>query len=186
MTPAFKVLVETVDYDGSQLASLFAYRTAGLLGDSVVAFRGACRVTVESMVDVEDLCAGNRIESPSMVHFIAEQFGAALELTVWRQRVFARLARDLLAERSGAAVRAAGDDLFIGSRKASISVATVSPVSGLFHFALNIETAGVPVPAIGLRELGVEWRPFAETLMERWVSEVEDVRQAAAKVRWVR
>ncbi len=181
-----KVLPADLDYDGSQLSSLFAQRTAGIVGDSLVAFRGACRVAREHMVDLEDLRAGAEIYSPRMVHFIAEHFAEPLPAMVLRQRLFARLAADLLAERSGRTFRVAGDDLFLEARKASVSVATVSPVSGLFHFAVNIETAGVPVPAIGLDELGVEWQSFARELLERYRAEDADLRRAAAKVRWVR
>lgn len=185
MTLSIKLLEQDVDYDGTQLHSLFAYRTAGVLGPSVVAFRGACAVTKESMVDVEDVRAGSRIESPSMLHFIAEEFGSALEPMVLRQRLFAHLAGEMLAQRGSVEVSVRGDDVYCGERKASISVATVSPVSGLFHFALNLRTEGVPVPAIGLEECGVPWRPFALDLMARYRDEIDDVRAAAAKVRWV-
>jgi len=185
MTPSIQVLSEPLDYDGSQLTSLFGYEQTGISGDLVIAFCGACEVGEETMVDVEDLVAGHRIYSPEMAHFLAEAFGESLEKMVLRQRLFARLAADLLRERSGSRVVVRGDDLFIDRRKASISVATVSPISALFHFALNIETEGVPVPAIGLRELGVEWRPFANELLELYCAECADIRHATTKVRWV-
>lgn len=181
-----KLLQEVVDYNGSQLCSLYAYRTARIVGDSVIAFRGACDVEDDSMVDLEDRLAGATIASSAMVHFLAEHFGEDLLRTVLRQRMFARLAADLLAERCGRTVRVAGDDLFVGQRKASISVATVSPVSGLFHFAINLSTDRVPVPAIGLDELGVEWMSYATDLLDRYRDETTDISQAAAKVRWVR
>lgn len=181
-----KLLQEVVDYDGSQLCAQYAYRTARIVGDSVIAFHGACDVEDDSMVDLEDRLAGAAIASSSMVHFLAEHFGEDLVRTVLRQRMFARLAADLLRERCGRAVRVAGDDLFVDQRKASISVATVSPVSGLFHFAINLRTDRVPVPAIGLEELGVEWTSFATDLLARYRDEVADIGQAAAKVRWVR
>lgn len=185
MTIQVKVLDQVVDYDGSQLSSLFAYRTAGVVGDSVVAFRGACEVRNDAMVDVEDLRAGAAIRSPDMIHFLAEQFGVRLpEMVLW-QRLFARLAGETLAEQAGVPVRVDGDDVFVADRKASISVATVSPVSGLFHFAFNIRTEGVPVKAIGLGELRVEWASLAEMLLARYQAELEDVRFAASKVRWV-
>ena len=186
MIPKIKLLDQPLDYDGSQLASLFGYRRTGISDDLVIAFRGACQVTAETMVDVEDLIQGATIYSPSMLHFLAEAFGEPLEKMVLRQRLFGRLAADLLEERSGAGVLVRGDDLYIGERKASISVATASPVSALFHFALNIETEAVPVPAIGLSELGVEWQPFATELLERYRDECADIRHAASKVRWVK
>ena len=181
-----KLLDDVVDYDGSQLASLFIYRTAGIEGDAVVAFRGACDVEDDEMVDVEDRLAGHAIVSPSMGHFLAERFDEDLVRTVLRQRLFARLAADLLRERSERDVAVRGDDVMVGERKASISVATVSPVSGLFHFGINLRTDGVPVPAIGLEELGVEWESYASDLLETYRDESDDIQRAAAKVRWVR
>lgn len=186
MTIATHIIDERLDYDGSQLRSQFAYRTAGIAGDSVVAFRGSCRVTKETMVDVEDLVDGARIEADDMLHFVAEEFGTPLEPMVLEQRLFGRLAADLVAERSGAPVRVSGDDLFVGEGKLSISVATVSPVSALFHFGLNLQRAGTPVETAALGDLGVEWRPFCEELLERWTAERADVAFAATKVRWVR
>ncbi|MFH0947056.1 MAG: DUF366 family protein [Planctomycetota bacterium] len=186
MTIRVKLLDEAVDYDGSQLASLFGYRRTGISGDLVLAFVGACRVPFETMVDLEDVLQGAAIFSPRMLHFLAEAFAERLEPMVLRQRLFGRLAAELLAERSGRSVVVKGDDLFVEDRKASISVATVSPISALFHFALNLETDGVPVPAIGLTELGVDWKPFATALLDRYQAECTDIRHAATKVRWVR
>ncbi len=186
MTVSTHVLDAPLDYDGSQLASLFAYRTCGIAGDSAVAFRGACRVTDETMVDVEDRRAGARIAADDMLHVVAEAFDERLPAMVLRQRLFGRLAADLVAERSGTPVRVAGDDLFVGDGKLSISVATASPVSALFHFGLNLSNDGTPVETAALGDLGVEWRPFADELLARWAAECADVRFAAAKVRWVR
>ncbi len=188
MTVATKFLESEIAYDGSQLASLFAHRTAGIAGDSIVAFLGACSVKIEHMVDAEDRRAGATIYSPRMLHFIAEHFGERLEPMVWRQRLFARLAGDRLAAAAKRAVSVRGDDLYLdqrGEKKASISVATVSPSSGLFHFAINVKTEGVPVPAIGLDELGVAPRPFADDLLAAYSRECDDVKLAAATVRWV-
>ena len=41
----------------------------------------------------------------------------------------------------------AGDDLYVGDRKLSISIAAPSPTSALIHFALNIDPTGAPVRA---------------------------------------
>lgn len=185
MTLATTFLDQNLDYDGSQLHSLFAYRTAGVAGDSIVAFRGACAVTVDSMVDVEDLRNGETIQARSMLHFIAEHFEATLTPMVLRQRLFARMVGAELQASGVAGVSVVGDDVFVGARKASISIATVSPVSGLFHFAINIDPAGAPVPAIGLRELGLDERRFAERMLAAYRDEMADVAHAAAKVRWV-
>jgi len=180
-----KMLSESIDYDGTQLRSLFGYCTAGIQGDSAIAFEGRCDVATGDLVDLEDQRAGANIFSPWMLHVIAEHFGADLESMVLRQRLFGRLCADLLSERAGRAVRVDGDDLFVEERKATVSIATVSPVSALFHFGLNVRTEGAPVPAIGLEELGVTVSSFAEELLQRYAAEMNGVRQATCKVRWV-
>ncbi len=188
MTLATVFFEKELAYDGSQLSSLFCHRTAGVAGDSLIAFVGPCSVKLDHMVDAEDRRAGATIYSPRMLHFIAEHFGARLEPMVWRQRLFARLVAERLALAARTSVAVRGDDLYLdrgGEKKASISVATVSPVSGLFHFAINVRTEGAPVPAIGLDELGVQVRPFADDVLEAYRRECDDVRLAAATVRWV-
>jgi hypothetical protein len=180
------LLSESIDYDGSQLGSLFGFRTTGIVGDAAVAFLGGCDVRGEALVDLEDRRAGATIISPLMLHVIVEHFGERLESMVLRQRLFARLAADLLRERCGREVAVDGDDLFVAGKKASVSIATVSPVSALFHFGINVRTEGAPVPAIGLAELGVDAPPFARALLDRYAAETADVAHAAAKVRWVR
>ncbi|NQV69853.1 MAG: DUF366 family protein, partial [Pseudohongiella sp.] len=51
-----KLLPETIDYTGTQLSSLWAYKTAGLQGDSIVSFIGKADVS-EHLVDLEDVKA---------------------------------------------------------------------------------------------------------------------------------
>lgn len=185
MTTTTRLLDGELAYDGSQLRSHFGYDHLGVAGDSVVAFLGACDVSKETMVDREDLRAGEIIRARSMLHFIAEAFGERLPGMVYRQRLFARIVGDLLAAACGRKVLVTGDDLFVDDRKASISVATVSPVSGVFHFALDIDPTGAPVPAIGLDELGVEPRAFARRVLAAWSAEEDSIAAAAVKVRWV-
>lgn len=144
-------LDETITYTGAQLRSLWAFRTCGLQGDSIVAFCGPCDVSEEHMVDEADRRAGQRIYSPWMLHFIVEHFDCDLERAVLRQRLLVALTGDLINSRLGRlAVRREGDDLFAADRKLSVSIATLSPVSALIHLGLNVRTEGVPVPAVGL------------------------------------
>jgi hypothetical protein len=185
MTIQTSILERDVDYDGSQLRSLFAFDVAGVAGDSLVAFRGACDVLPQHVVDREDLLLGHGIKARSMLHFIAEHFEEGLSKMVLRQRLFARIAGAELARACGRPVDVAGDDLFLAGRKASVSIATVSPVSGVFHFAIDLDPHGAPVPAVGLDELGVEWRPFAQRLLDLYRDECEGMARAVSKVRWV-
>ena len=172
-------------YDGRQLRSHFALDTFGIVGDSAVAFVGPCRVELTEMVDLVDVRAGAFIASPRMVHFLVEHFGVTLVEMVLRQRLLARLAADELREKGVADLVVRGNDLYADGRKASVCVATRSPVSCLIHLGVNVRTEGTPVPAFGLAERGLEAEPFARALLSRYARESADVDHAAAKVRGV-
>lgn len=182
-----------IDYDGSQLASHFAYKSASLVGDSIVAFVGACDVRPEFMVDVADLASGCEIASRQMVHFIVEHFDADLERAVLRQRLLVSILQQavnmrLRESKSDSFVRREGDDLFVGDRKLTVSVATASPVSCLIHLGVNIDATGAPVAAIGLSDLLPRERlePLAADAMVRYAAECEDIREARSLVRGVK
>jgi hypothetical protein len=171
-------------YDGSQLRAHWILREAGLCGDALVAFRAPCRVTRAEMADLADL-DGPGIAGDDMVHFVWEAFDEApLSAAVVRQRLFACICREAL-EALGAAqpIRRDGDDLYVADRKLSISIATRSPVSTLIHFAVNVTTAGTPVPTASLADLGVDPRAFADEVLARAAVEHEGILAARAKVR---
>lgn len=180
-------------YDGTQLRSLFAYLEHGILGDSVVAWIGSCDVSFEHMVDGEDLRDESAIRGSEMLHLIVEKFDANLAEMVALQRLVSAIAKDLIEARktSSAAVslRREGDDLYFdqgdGEGKLSISIATVSPVSGLVHFALNISNQGTPVKTASLADLGIEPKAFANELLARISEEFKSIWQATRKVKWV-
>jgi hypothetical protein len=181
-------------YDGSQLRSLFAYMTAGLLGPSIVSWRGPCDVSFAHMVDGEDRRANAEIAGSDMLHFIVEIFGVQLETAVVYQRLLATKAADLLGEKlidqelaEQWSIRREGDDLFLGEGKLSISIATASPTSALIHFALNCSNEGTPADVVtaALDEIGVEPEGFARELMRRFASERESILEATMKVRSV-
>ena len=173
---------ERIDYDGAQIHSLWAYRTFGLQGDSIVSFEGACSVPFENMVDLEDLRAKARIAGPHMLHLIVEHFDLDLEKAVLRQRLLVSLAKDALP----AGIRRDGDDLFAGTGKLSISIATLTPVSSKIHFAVNVVRAtdvGVETAALG--DLGVDPAAFARDLLARYAAEAAGVLDARTRVRGV-
>ncbi len=176
-------------YDGTQLRSLWAFRRYNLQGDSIVSFRGPCRVELDNLVDIQDAMNGAFIYSPDMMHFIVEHFDCDLEKAVYRQRLLVSLARDVLADTVDRAIVRVGDDLFVEKRKLSVSIATVSPVSTLIHTGLNINAEGAPVPAIGLTELGFADGDAAFDLAHRisreYANEVQDIFMARCKVRGV-
>jgi hypothetical protein len=178
---------ENLHYDGSQLRPLFAYLQFGILGDSIISWRGSCDVTPESMVDGEDLNQGAKIASEEMLHFIIEVFDRELATGVLIQRIFAAIAKDILHEispRLGEEILVReGDDLYWGDRKLSISVASRSAVSTMIHFALNITNLGTPVKTCCLEDLQVDPISFAEQIMEAFSQEWQSVLKATRKVR---
>lgn len=174
-----------LDYDGSQLAPLFAYRTTGVLGPSCIAFRGACDVLNEKMVDLEDLRAQAEIRGSEMVHFIVEVFDHDLFGAVSFQRLIADLAKTTIFELSSGRIhlRREGDDLYLDKRKLSISIATASPVSQMIHFAVNITNEGTPVLTCALNDFNIQPEVFGRTLMAKIMHEFNSIVEATQKVR---
>ena len=171
-----------VDYDGTQIHSLWAYRTYGVQGDSIVAFQGGCEIPFTNMVDLEDVRAKSRIASPLMLHFIAEHFDLDLEKAVLRQRLLAAIVRDEL----GGEVRRDGDDLFLGPGKLSISIATLTPVSSKIHFGINIERElHVNVETRGLKDLGVDAADLAVRVLAQYAAQIAGIHDARTRVRGV-
>jgi hypothetical protein len=176
------VVAGRLDYDGTQIHSLWAYRAFGVQGDSLVAFRGACEIPFANMVDLEDVRAKSRIASPSMLHFIGEHFDRDLEKAVLRQRLLAAIVRDEL----GGEVRRDGDDLFLGPGKLSISIATLTPVSSKIHFGINIERAlDVGVETRALSDLRVDADDLARRVLAQYASQIEGIHDARTRVRGV-
>ena len=176
---------DNIAYTGAQLRSLWIYRTFGLQGDAIVAFVGPCDVKLSEMVDQADVIAGDSIYSEKMLHFIAEHFEMDLEKTILRQRLLVALARDLLAELSGALIVRDGDDLMDGDRKLSVSIATLTRVSSIIHFGINISSRNTPVPTKGLDDYGIDPTAFAQKLLDRYQAECDSIRLARCKVKGV-
>lgn len=186
-----KFLNSTEKYDGAQLISLRNYLEHGLLGDSVVAWIGACDVSFEHMVDGEDLLQNARIAGAQMLHFIVEKFDISLFAAVGLQRLFAAIVMQQLRLVSTNRALAQtmvrqGDDLYCDERKLSISIATQSPVSSLIHFAVNVNNVDTPVATLALEDLGVDPKVFAQDVMTQFCQEVTSIHEATCKVRWVK
>ncbi|MEW6541307.1 MAG: DUF366 family protein [Bacillota bacterium] len=184
----FLVHKQVLEYDGSQLSSLWALRGFNLQGDSIVTFRGPCRVDLDALVDIRDRLDRAPIYSPDMLHFIVEHFDLDLEKTVCRQRLLMVIVKDLVGEMTGVSLRRLGDDLWAGNRKLSVSIATLTPVSTMIHAGLNVDTTGVPVPAVGLGELGLDedsiWS-LAQRTSYGYADEMRSCILARCKVRGV-
>jgi hypothetical protein len=179
-------LDERIDYTGAELRSHFVRERSGIEGDGLVAFTGACRVSGGRLVDLEDAERGDFIEARLMLHFIGEHFQRPLTEVSVRLLLFSSIVAERLSELAPhVRVSRRGDDLFIGERKLSVAICTVSPVSALFHFGVNVDPAGSPVPAVGLAELGVGAAELAERVLAAYARECESIERAIRKVRGV-
>lgn len=174
-------------YDGTALRSHWIYDTTGILGDAVVAYAGKADVKLDHMLDKEDVRSQSPIYSEFMLHFIIEHFDHDLEKMILRQRLFITLLQEELHDvvLPDERVIRRGNDLFIDHEKLSVSIATVSPVSGLIHTGVNIISRNTPVPTRGLEDLEVAPKSFAWSVMNRYVEEMAGVKKARAKVRGV-
>ncbi len=184
MALSVRLLPGTHPYDGSPLSGHWAYRLHGVAGDSLLAFEGPCEVQVEALADLEDARAGAFIRSRRMLHFVLELFGPPLEEAVARQWLMAAtLAAALNARLGRAEVRRDGNDLWLGRRKLSVSIAAPTGVSVKVHLGVNIDAAGAPVAAAGLKDLGIPSRALARELLQRFQDDHQRMARARAKVR---
>lgn len=179
-----KFLAGTHAYDGSPLSGHWAYRTHGIQGDSLLAFEGPCEVTVEALADLEDARRKAFIRSARMLHFVLELFGPDLEQAVARQWLMASTAADEINRRlKRPAVERDGNDLWVGKRKLSVSIAAPTGASVKVHLGLNVDPAGAPVPAVGLGELKLPARHLGLALLERFADDHQRMRKSRSKVR---
>ncbi|MEK6977089.1 MAG: DUF366 family protein [Candidatus Hydrothermarchaeota archaeon] len=170
---------ERIDYDGSQIASLWAFAAFGVQEDTIVGFRGGCAIGPEHMVDLEDLKKGEEIKSVDMVHFIVEHFDSTdLRLAYHRQRLLVSIAREVL-EAQGASVERKGDDLFSEGKKLSVSIATVSPVSQKIHLGMNVRSEEY----MSLSRIGARPEEVIQEVCSRYRAELEDIEKAMRKSR---
>lgn len=177
-------------YDGRQLGSLWAYLNHGLLGNSIVSWKGPCHVDFTHMVDGEDLREQARIEGGEMLHFVIELFDRDLFAGVTVQRLMAAISKDYIEknaailQKGSTRLERQGDDIYFGKKKLSISIATKSPVSTMVHFAMNVTNQGTPVETCALSDdFGLDAEKCANDLMSLLASEVESCLQATRKVR---
>ncbi|MCK4776815.1 MAG: DUF366 family protein, partial [Actinomycetia bacterium] len=144
----------------------------------------------EFMVDLEDFRNNETIFSNDMLHFIIEIDERDLEKTVLRQRIVISIIKETIEIlNENLRIKREGDDLFIlkknGHKKITVSVATLSPASSLIHVGINISSEGIPVPAIGLEEIGVDYKKVAGIVLEKIKKEFIDVESSTLKVKLV-
>lgn len=181
----YKFIEDKITYTGRELSSHWAYKNFNLRGNSLAAFIGPARVK-EHLVDIAD-CKKNRdIRSSLMLHFISEYFDLDLEKTILRQRLFINLlAQEINRVSKKYIVECRGDDLYVKDKKLSVAIATLTPVSCIFHVGLNIISSGAPIKAIGLRDLSISPKPLANRIFKLYAHELENITTARAKVKGV-
>jgi hypothetical protein len=190
-------------YDGSQLRSLYLRDTFCLEGDAIAAFVAPCDVRPSGhMLDREDVETDSVITADNMLHFICEIFDQVpmMETAVLRQRLFARCVYAHLADRDRELVGyIMGDDIYLGPdwRKLTVSIATITPVSTLFHFGMNISPGGQPedvlcshfsdlIPAYSSKSVTRHLLDFVQTVLVDYTNELESIwRASSGKVMYV-
>ena len=177
-----KFIEKQIHYNGSELKPLYSYVNHQVHGDSIVSFIGSCDVILEHMVDAEDFVVKAQIKSDKMLHFIIEIFGQTLMTGVALQRLFAPIVQNFLLEKDHT-LRRSGDDLYLNDKKLSVSIASISPVSVMIHFGINVGNEGTPVATCALNDFGIEPSPFAIEIMKRFTCEYESIQAATQKVR---
>jgi hypothetical protein len=121
-----------------------------------------------------------------MLHFLAEHFQQPLREGNVRLRLFASIVKETLEEMApGIAVKRDGDDLYVNGRKLTVAICTVSALSTLFHYGININPAGAPVAAVGLKKFDIDPKRFGAAVLDRYERECESLERAIRKVRGV-
>lgn len=186
-----KLITKKIKYDGSQLKPLYAYENYGLLGNSIVAWQGACDVTLDHMVDLEDKIVNAKICGDEMLHFIIEIFNDSLLSAVAIQRLFASIVQTeiykLNKNLNPKNFIRKGDDLYFVKNnkkfKLSISIASKSSVSIQIHFALNVANDGTPVPTSSLSQFKIKPAALSKSILASFVYEFDTILEATQKVR---
>lgn len=186
-----KLIKKKFTYTGGQLRPHFAYENYGLLGNSIVAWQGACDISFDKMVDWEDVLEQSPIFGDLMLHFIVEVFGQNLFSAVVLQRLLSSIVKDELEKRilnkkvlkNSIRLIRDGDDIFWGEKKVSISIASISPVSTQIHFAVNVTNDNTPVKTAALSDFGIGAVDLAESVLKTFSREFVSIEQATQKVK---
>lgn len=179
---------EEIKYTGIQLAPHWIYKNYNIMGNAIVSFIGECEVKLDHMVDIEDVINNEPIYSKKMLSFIEENFDSSLEQMVYKQRLLVTITKELIEKKSPSVkITRSGDDLYIGEKKLSVSIATKSITSTLIHFGLNIDAEGAPIDAADLvKDVKIaNIKEFAQELLTLYKEETKDISLAACKVRGV-
>jgi hypothetical protein len=118
-----------------------------------------------------------------MLHVLLELFDCSLLAAVGVQRLFIDHLRQALEGLGVAGLRRAGDDLYDGIYKLSVSIAAPATTSCLIHVGLNISSRNTPVPTRGLDDYGVSAREVIDCAVPAFTAEFLSMQNACYKVR---
>ena len=194
MTITHKHVDEIFEYDGSQINPSWAFQEFEIYGSSIVTWIGPVNITTDNLKDFADV--GLEIKSNNMVNFICEFFDQQppnMRVAYLRQRLLVMIFREILAE-YGIITKREGDDIFVCSRKLSISIASISLSSSKIHFALNLEDKGTPddVDTIGLYDIKVNNQQIFDEdnlldlineTVNRFINELETIENDISKTK---
>ena len=173
---------EKIFYSGKELSPHWIYRNFDLIGDAIVSFVGGADVSLDHMVDLEDVKNKAPISGSEMLHFIGEWFIDSLEQGILLQHLFVCQVYESLLERSIPTLTRRGNDIYFEERKLSVSIATKSPISILMHFGINIKTEGTPILTAGLNELHVDPLVLASEVLKKMERDALIWKRARVKV----
>ncbi len=176
-----KFLTKEFTYTGPQLRSLFLYEH-GLKGDGILSWIGPCDVKTTDLVDAKERIKNDFIKSKKMIHFLCEFFHKDIFFGICVQRIMAEIVIDVLVSLTDRSFVRKGDDIYCDGKKLNVSIATVSPLSSLIHFGVNVDFKGAPVRAIGLKDLNVDPVAFITLCLKKIEEELKDIYQASFKV----
>ena len=143
------------EYNGSQIEPIWAFNEFQIRGSSIITWRGSMDIKPDNLKDFADI--GLEIKSNDALHCMVEFFDcqpANMRIAYLRQRLLVLIFEEELVK-NGVTVFRDGDDIYIGSSKLTVSIASASISSIKIHFAFNIESEGTPndVETIGLFEI---------------------------------
>lgn len=161
----------------------WAFKNFGLLGDSIVAFRGKIDVKREELIDLFELKRKSMLPDCLLLNFIVEHFGDDLGKAILRQRVLLSIAEEKIAHRiEGRLINRLGDDLFVQDRKLSITAVTVNPVSSKIHTGICISSSE-KCKFIGLKELNIDVDELSEVIVAQYRADMHDLKTKEWRMR---
>ncbi|AEH07092.1 DUF366 family protein [Methanothermococcus okinawensis] len=155
---------EKLNYTGSEIEPLWAFKKFNIQKDSIIAFNGALNVSVKNMKDLKDIKEESKygdvlIKSSNAINFIVEHFdNPDLKMIYLRQRILVSIAKEIIEEITNKKLKRNGDDLYYNNGKLSVSIACRGISSAKIHLGINVSNIGAPdyINTSSLGDLGID------------------------------